>query len=202
MKLNAHHISHYYHKHKWILENVEIEINSGEILGISAPSGYGKSTLAQILAGYISPVKGHVTLDGNAIPLKGYHPVQMIFQAPEQTLNPFCKIKSSLNEGWQVSDELKQSLKISEEWLDKWPSELSGGQLQRISIARALGPDTKFLLADEITTMLDTVSQAEIWHILLKEVERRALGILVFSHDQSLLERVCTKRIDLKRQNT
>src|SRR5699024_137863 len=102
----------------------------------------------------------------------GYNPVQMVFQAPEQTLNPFWKIRDSLNEGWNVSEELRKSLKISEDWLDRWPSELSGGQLQRICIARALGPKTKFLLADEITTMVDTVSQAEIWDTLLKEVEK------------------------------
>lgn len=198
MKLKAHNISHYYHKNKWVLEVNDLEIESGEILGLSAPSGYGKSTIAQILAGYISPIEGHVTLDGKEIPAKGYNPVQMVFQAPEQTLNPFWKIRDSLNEGWNVSEELRKSLKISEDWLDRWPSELSGGQLQRICIARALGPKTKFLLADEITTMVDTVSQAEIWDTLLKEVEKRDLGILTFSHDHELLKRVCTEIVDLK----
>ena len=78
-----------------------------------------------------------------------------------------------------------------------YPQELSGGELQRFCIARALGPGTRYLLCDEITAMLDLITQAQIWDFLLREAERRNLGLLVVSHSAPLLERVCSRRVEL-----
>ena len=85
------------------------------------------------------------------------------------------------------------ALHIEAGWLDRFPAELSGGELQRFCLARALHPATRFLLCDEISAMLDLVTQAQIWQFLLEEARRRQLGLLVVSHSDGLLQRVCTR---------
>lgn len=201
MKLEAIDIGYRYKKKEWVLKDVSVSISQGEIVGMVAPSGYGKTTLASILAGYLTPTEGTVLLGGNPLPPKGYNPVQMVFQHPEKTLNPRWKMADSLNEGWNVTEETKSKLGIQEKWLDRWPNELSGGEQQRFCIARALAPETKFLIADEISTMLDAVTQAEIWTILKEEAKRRNLGILVISHDQHLIDEICDRVIYLDKVN-
>ena len=88
-------------------------------------------------------------------------------------------------------------LGIEKEWMERYPGELSGGELQRFCIARALGEKTSFLLADEITAMLDLITQSQIWNFLLEEVRSREIGLLVVSHSEPLLQRICTGRIQL-----
>ena len=78
----------------------------------------------------------------------------------------------------------------------RYPGELSGGELQRFCIARALGERTKFLLADEITAMLDLITQSQIWNFLLKETSDRGIGLLVVSHSEELLKRLATLRVE------
>src|SRR5699024_5928463 len=127
-------------------------------------SGIGKSTLARILAGYEKPIEGEILIENQKIRNQGYSPVQLIHQHPEKTFNPLWKIGNSLNEAKVTSTALKTALKIDESWLQKYPNEISGGQQQRIAIARAISVQPRYLLADEITSMMDSLSQAEIWH--------------------------------------
>ena len=139
-----------------------------------------------------------MTLDG--VPLEsfgGMCPVQMIFQHPEQSVNPRWKMKEVLREGGISPGEMTERLGIREEWLSRYPEELSGGELQRFCIARALGEKTRFLLADEITAMLDLASQKEIWLFLLEELERRDIGLIAVSHSEKLLEEVCCRVVGL-----
>ena len=82
---------------------------------------------------------------------------------------------------------------LHEEHLLRTPSQLSGGELQRFCIARALGERTRFLIADEISTMLDPITQSQIWNFLLAEVKERKIGLLVVSHDEKLMEQVCDR---------
>ena len=96
-----------------------------------------------------------------------------------------------------MDEHLIRGLGIEKEWLERYPGELSGGELQRFCIARALGEKTRFLLADEITAMLDLITQSQIWNFLLEEVKKREIGLLVVSHSEPLLERICTGRIKL-----
>ena len=91
-----------------------------------------------------------------------------------------------LNEGGKPDPELLALLGIEQEWLTRWPNELSGGELQRFCVARALGPDTRFLIADEMTTMLDAITQAQIWQAVLEIAEKREMGIIVVSHEEKL----------------
>ena len=80
---------------------------------------------------------------------------------------------------------------MKENWLTRWPNELSGGELQRFSILRSLNPKTKFIIADEISTMLDAMTQVQIWEALINHAKANNIGILAVSHDIELLEVIC-----------
>ncbi|MDO4267637.1 MAG: ATP-binding cassette domain-containing protein [Eubacteriales bacterium] len=181
-----------------ILNHADLEIRGGERLGLTAPSGFGKTTLCRILAGYEKPDSGQVLLDGRPLSeYKGYCPVQMIWQHPELAVNPRMRLRDVLKEGGNIPDRIIESLGIRKEWLDRFPSELSGGELQRFCVARALGEGTRFLLADEISTMLDLITQSQLWHFLIEETRRRGIGLLVVSHSEPLLDRICSRKINL-----
>ena len=198
MQLRAENISfRYNNKNPWILKNVDLTIETGERVALTGPSGYGKSTLSKILAGYIKPTEGQVLLDGKPLPERGYSPVQMIYQHPEQAVNPRWKMERTLKECWEPDEELLKEMGIESEWLKRWPSELSGGELQRFCIARVLGPQTRFLVCDEITTMLDVITQAQIWELLLERAHERDLGMAVVTHNMALAEKVCSRIVSL-----
>jgi ABC-type dipeptide/oligopeptide/nickel transport system ATPase subunit len=201
MILSAENLSFRYGGGEPILSEFDLTLNSQERVGLMAPSGFGKTTLCKLLAGYLSPQTGRVLLDGVPLfPYKGACPVQMIWQHPELVVNPRMTLGRTLHEGGTPSPRILSGLGIHPSWLTRYPRELSGGELQRFCIARVLGPNTRFLLADEITTMLDLVTQAQIWNFLLTETASRGIGLLVVSHSPSLLERVCTRVVDLTKR--
>jgi len=191
MSLKGENLSFGYKRDNLILNNVNISVGRGEVLGLIGDSGSGKSTLCKILAGYENNYGGKVSLDGKEIPSKGYNPVQLVFQHPEKAINPRWKMKDILNEGHKVPQDILDSFGIKKNWLNRWPNELSGGELQRFALARALSPETKFLIADEITTMVDAITQAQIWNIVLDVVEKMNIGVLVVSHEKNLIKRLC-----------
>lgn len=199
MKLEARALSFRYDNgNRQILNNLSMTLTSTDRLGLIAPSGFGKTTFCKILAGYEKPDSGEVLLDGKPLSdWKGYCPVQMIWQHPELSVNPRWKMGEVLKEGDQVEQRTMDGLGIEPDWLNRYPSELSGGELQRFCIARALGQRTRFLLADEISTMLDLITQSQLWNFLLEEVKNREIGLLAVSHSDSLLERICTKMLRL-----
>lgn len=201
MILEARNISFRYgEKSREILKDFSLKAESTERVGLVAPSGFGKTTLCKILSGYEKPDSGQVLLDGKPLDFYGsYCPVQLIWQHPEQAINPRLRMKSVLEEGDNVSPDLIKRLGIEADWMNRFPAELSGGEMQRFCIARALGQRTQFLLADEISTMLDLITQSQIWHFLMDETEKRKIGMIVVSHSPELLERVCTRVIDLQK---
>lgn len=177
-----------------VLEGVNLTLRSGERVGLSAPSGRGKTTLCKLLAGWEEPSSGQVLLDG--VPLsryRGFCPVQLLWQHPEEAADPLLKLRATLYEAGPADPAVLEGLGVREEWLERYPSELSGGELQRVCAARALGPELKFLLCDEASAMLDLVTQARLWRFLLEQAERRGLGMLIVSHDAALLTRLCTR---------
>ena len=109
-------------------------------------------------------------------------------------------MRSVFEEGDEAAPELMEKLGIEPDWLNRFPTELSGGELQRFCIARALGKRTRFLLADEISTMLDLITQSQIWHFLIEETQRRGIGMIVVSHDAELVEKVCTRVVKLDKK--
>ena len=199
MKLEARALSFRYDNgNRQILNNLSMTLASTDRLGLIAPSGFGKTTFCKILAGYEKPDSGEVLLDGKPLSdWKGYCPVQMIWQHPELSVNPRWKMGEVLKEGDQVEQRIMDGLGIEPDWLNRYPSELSGGELQRFCIARALGQRTRFLLADEISTMLDLITQSQLWNFLLEEVKNREIGLLAVSHSDALLDRICTKMLRL-----
>lgn len=200
MRLEAENISFQYDNgNRKILNNVSLALEQDERVGLTAPSGFGKTTLCKILSGYESPDSGRVLLDGKPVSqYKGYCPVQMVWQHPELSVNPKLKMREVIKEGDRIEERIVRGLGIEEDWMNRYPGELSGGELQRFCIARALGERTRFLLADEISTMLDLITQSQIWNFLLEEVRRRQIGLVVVSHSEELLERVCTGIVDLR----
>lgn len=198
MLLEAKGVSFSYDKRHKILENVSLRIEEGERVALVGPSGCGKSTLSQILAGYRKPLKGEILFQGKPLPEKGYCPVQLIYQHPEKAINPRWKLGRTLTEAWNPDKEFLEEMGIEQEWLNRYPAELSGGEMQRFCIARAMGPETKFAIADEMTTMLDVITQAQIWELMLRIVERRKMGLLVVTHSPALAERICTRVIDFE----
>lgn len=197
MRLEANHITYRYPGSKQnIITDVNFFMDNSERVGIMAPSGMGKTTLCQILAGYRRPTSGQVLLDGKPLPKSGYCPVQMIWQHPELAVNPRVKMREVLREGNQIEERIIRGLGIEEDWCNRYPQELSGGELQRFSIARALGEGTKFLIADEISTMLDLITQSQIWNFLLTELRAREIGLIMVSHDMELVDKICTRTVD------
>ena len=202
MLLEVKNVSYRYNKSSpWILEDVSFTIDSKERVALVGPSGYGKSTLAKIISGYIKPEKGEVLWDGKALPQNIYCPIQMIYQHPEKSVNPRWKMAKILNEAWEIDNNILQEMGIEKSWFNRWPNELSGGELQRFCIARVLGPETKFLVCDEISTMLDVITQAQIWNFLLKTSQENELGMLVVTHNIELANRVCDRIIELPKLN-
>ncbi|MFT9846293.1 ABC transporter ATP-binding protein [Aneurinibacillus sp. REN35] len=197
MLLEAHNIGFGYEKGAWTFRGVNLTLAPGEVVGLMGPSGCGKTTFGRILAGYEQPQEGRVMLTGYS-PASSYQCVQMVFQHPEKAVNGRWRMHRILTEGGTPDEELLASLGIEEEWLRRWPNELSGGELQRFCVARALGPKTRFLIADEMTTMLDAITQAQIWHAVLALASKRNIGVLVISHEQHLLQRICDKIIDFR----
>lgn len=198
MQLKASKINFKYNEERYVLKDIDFYVNSGEVVGLVAPSGFGKTTLAKILAGYITPESGEVVIEGCRREKNGYNPVQLIFQHPEKSVNPKWKMKKIINESFTPSKELIEAMGIKEGWMNRWPSELSGGELQRFCVIRALSPKTKFLIADEMTTMLDAITQAQIWNVVLDYAKKNDIGVVVISHEKALVEKICDRVVNLE----
>lgn len=176
------------------LKRASLTLHTGQRLGLSAPSGRGKTTLCRLLSGWERPDSGQVLLDG--VPLsryRGFCPVQLLWQHPEEGADPFLPLRKTLYEAGPVDPEILKGLGIRDSWLERFPSELSGGELQRICVARALRPGLRFLLCDETSAMLDLITQARLWRFLLDYAGEKKIGLLVVSHDRRLLAKLCSQ---------
>lgn len=195
--LEVHNLSFAYHN-KEVISSVNMHIKPGEIVGLCGASGLGKTTLAKLLTGYLKPNEGFVSVDKKPAGREGFHPVQLIWQHPEKAINPRWKMKKVIDESGALDKEIIEVLGIKPIWLNRYPSQLSGGELQRFCVARVFTSQTKYIVADEITTMLDAVNQAQIWQAILQLAEEREIGILAISHNQTLLEKICNRLIDFE----
>ena len=201
MPLEAKNISFRYdRKDPLVLNNISLSVERGERVALFAPSGYGKTTLVKLMSGYLEPTEGQILLDGKPLPKKGICPVQLIYQHPEKAINPRWRLRRVLEESGEMREDVLDSFGIERAWLDRFPRELSGGELQRFCVARALMSGAEYLICDEISTMLDVITQAQIWNVVLEEAEKRNMGIIAVTHNWHVASRIADRIYDLSRQ--
>jgi len=191
------------------LDGVSFEIHRGEIFGVVGESGCGKSTLGCSVLRLLDVDGGSVVFEGTDITnmtrkeLKGLRrDMQMVFQNPYSSFNPKQNIGSALREvgrvhGMSRADTEKKIetllgyISLPEDILTRSPGELSGGQLQRLAIARALILDPKFIVADEAVSALDVSVQAQILNLLVDLRKKLSLTMMFISHEMTVIEHLC-----------
>lgn len=128
-------------------------------------------------------------------------PVQVVLQHPEEAFDPRMRMGHSLGEAGEIEGgrfrELRALFGVEDDWLGRYPHELSGGELMRCCLVRALGARPSVLICDEATAMLDIVAQAEVWRRLIGLQEREGFAILFVSHSTALVRRVATRVIEM-----
>ena len=196
-------------KYLHAVNDVSFSINEGEIFGIVGESGCGKSTLARSILRLIEPTSGEVFLDGENVlkysrkELKeSREKMQIVFQNPFSSFNPQITLGKALYEVGKVYglskaeakkkiDELLQYIGLNESVLERYPNQLSGGQLQRLAIGRVLIVNPKFIIADEAVSALDISVQAHILNLILYLRDKLNLTIMFISHDLTVVEHTC-----------
>lgn len=194
------------------VRDVSLKIVRGESIALVGTSGSGKSTLARIIAGLDAPTSGDVTFAGLSVDPASRewrairHRLQMIFQDPAAALNPRQRARSILSEvaqfgrgecGAQPSDDeidgMLTGVGLSPADRDKYPHEFSGGQKQRLSVARALAADPDTILADEPLSALDVSVQAQILMLLNDLKRERALTLVFVTHDLAIVPHIAER---------
>ena len=209
-------VSNHYQSDDAILQNVTVDIPKYKVTGIMGHSGSGKTTLAKILSGFI-PYEGNIKIEEKELrevlahekqsyyrrvqylfqnSLLSFNPNQTIMKSLEEPLRFMRKIKNK-TERIQMIQELFNSLELELDWLEKYPYQLSGGQCQRCAIARAILARSECLICDEITSSLDDANQEKVIQVLQKVQEETNMTIVLISHNQSLIEAICSTVIVL-----
>ncbi len=171
-----------YNKDKLIYKNFKLCLQKGQLVSIVGSSGSGKSTLFELISGNLKPLKGTISVSNISSiyqdPYSSFHPSFKIIEQIKDVLN-----LKSLNFEEEVSNKC-ELLTLEKSLLEKKPHELSGGQLQRCSILRALLMKPDLLLVDEPTSALDNIIAMEVMQLIIKQLEN--CGILLITHDMSL----------------
>ena len=210
-------VSNHYKDEDVILQNLTLDIPKYEVTGIIGHSGAGKTTLAKILSGFI-PYKGSIEIEEKELrevlihekqsyyqrvqylfqnSLLAFNPNQTILKSLEEPLRFMRKIKDKIERIGMIQ-ELFTSLDLELDWLEKYPHQLSGGQCQRCAIARAILAQPECLICDEITSALDDANQEKVIKVLQKVQEETNMTIVLISHNQTLIEAICSNVIVLK----
>ncbi len=193
------------------VDRVSFSIEEGEVVGLVGESGSGKTTLARVLLSLTKMTGGKAMIDGVDLSkatkkdLKKLHQeIAVVFQDPASNLNPRQTVESSImrpmvihgvprSEARRKAKEVLDMVKMDQRYLDSYPHQLSGGQLQRIAIARALALSPKIMILDEPTSALDVSVQAQILNLLLDLQEKMHLTYLVITHDLNVIRYISDK---------
>ncbi|MBU4343698.1 MAG: ATP-binding cassette domain-containing protein [Candidatus Omnitrophica bacterium] len=202
-----------YPKHKVAaIDNMDLSIDKGEIFGLVGESGCGKSTLAKSILRLTDVQRGSILYKGDdllkaaARKMQGIRKeIQIIFQDPYLSLDPRVKIGSALEEVFLIhynypgpkrrkkAAELLDMVGLGKSYFNRLPSELSGGEKQRVGIARALATGPEFIICDEPVSSLDISIQAQILNLLMDLQEQKALTYLFISHDLGVVASICDR---------
>ena len=174
------------------VKGVSFTLAQGETLGIVGESGSGKSTIARTLVGLIKPASGRIDIRAKS--------VQMVFQDAAGSLNPRMTMRQTLAEALRfhggssaTPSSLLELVGLSDAVLEQYPRELSGGQCQRVSIARALAMEPEVLVADEPVSALDVSVQARILNLLRDLRRELGLSVILVAHDLAVVRNVCDR---------
>jgi len=185
------------------IDHINLEVKVGETVALVGESGCGKSTVAATLLGLLPADSGQILVEGRPLPIDARErgrSLSMVFQNPYASLNPKMKIKAIVAEPLKVAFGLRGaalherilallgSVGMGEEHMERYPHEFSGGQLQRIAIARALAMESKLLVLDEPTAALDVSVQAQVLQLLKTLQSNNGLSYLFISHDLATVE--------------
>lgn len=205
-------LSHQYARSEWVLNNVAMSLKTGETVALLGRSGCGKSTLARLLVGLESPSLGDVFWQGaplsqlNRSRKKTFRrEIQMVFQDAISAVNPRKTVSEilrepmrhllSLSKAEQMARarDLLRAVELDDTLLTQRPPQLSGGQLQRVCLARALAVEPRLLILDEAVSNLDLVLQANVIRLLKKLQQQFGTACLFITHDLRLVERFCDR---------
>lgn len=194
------------------LQNINFDIEEGEIVSLIGESGSGKTTISKMLVGLMKG-EGEILFKGQDI-LKNFQNnrrIQMIFQSPYSSLNPKYKIRDIVLEGVIYQKTLKQGedkekylldilakVGLEKEVAGKYPDELSGGQRQRVGIARAIAVKPDLIIADEILTALDALTQIQIVELFQKLKKEDNISYLFISHDINVVKKISDRILIIK----
>lgn len=205
-------VSHQYARSVWVLNDVTMSLKAGETVALLGRSGCGKSTLARLLVGLESPRQGDVFWQGESLSQLNHagqkafrREIQMVFQDAISAVNPRKTVSEILrepmrhllslskNEQLARARELLQAVELDDALLNQRPPQLSGGQLQRVCLARALAVEPRLLILDEAVSNLDLVLQANVIRLLKKLQQQFGTACLFITHDLRLVERFCDR---------
>ncbi|WP_324724263.1 nickel import ATP-binding protein NikE [Lelliottia sp. JS-SCA-14] len=205
-------VSHQYSRAAWVLDDVALSLKIGETVALLGRSGCGKSTLARLLVGLESPSQGEVFWQGESLSTlnrarqKAFRrEIQMVFQDAISAVNPRKTVSEILREPMRHllslsrteqlarARELLQAVELDDSLLNQRPPQLSGGQLQRVCLARALAVEPRLLILDEAVSNLDLVLQANVIRLLKKLQQQFGTACLFITHDLRLVERFCDR---------
>lgn len=203
-----------------VLEGVSLTVAAGQRVAVCGPSGSGKSTLARVLALLERPDAGHVVLDGEpvrdaglALPRELRLRVALLWQSPRLAADPRLNVGRLIGEPLRSGgrryrptpaeldarvEHVCERVGLSSELLERLPHEISEGQLQRACLARALITRPRYLICDELTSMLDVSTQAALLEVIADEARDRAAGVLLITHDRLLAEHWCDRIVELR----
>jgi peptide/nickel transport system ATP-binding protein len=207
--LKVQNVSASYTGKEMVLEDINVKIRRGRTVALVGESGSGKSTLARVITGLLPPLQGEIMFEGNELPpalksrdRESLRKMQMIYQMPDTALNPRQKVRKIIGRplsfyfgmgGKEREDriiDLLEKIELSEKYIERYPAELSGGEKQRICIARALAANPNLIICDEVTSALDQLVAEEILKLLQSLQNELGVSYLFITHDLATVKAI------------